>query len=136
MGGSNPYLRYSNEVKPAKTRFQIRFMPEDRVVNVDPEKIPYGETGLPGSILDIALHHGIEIDHACGGVAACATCHVIVKEGSETCNEPEDFEWDQLEAAPATTQQSRLSCQCVPDGRQNLTVEIPSWNRNAVREGS
>ena len=136
MGGSNPYLRYANQIKKAKTRFQIRFMPMDKTIEVDPEKIPFGETGLPGSVLDIALNNGIEIDHACGGVSACATCHIIVKEGSQTCNEAEDFELDQLEAAPGTTSQSRLSCQCVPDGTKNLVVEIPKWNRNLVSEGS
>jgi len=29
-------------------------------VQVKPEELPYGDHGLPGSILDIALKHGIE----------------------------------------------------------------------------
>ena len=29
---------------------------------------------------------------------------------------------------------SRLACQCVPDGSTDLVVEVPSWNRNLVRE--
>ena len=104
-------------------------------VEVDPEKIPYGDDGLPGSILDIALAHGINIDHSCGGVCACSTCHCIVKEGEPTLSEMSDAEADQLSNAPGLTPSSRLSCQSVPDGTRNLVVFIPSWNRNAVREG-
>ena len=35
----------------------------------------------------------------------------------------------------AITLQSRLSCQCVPDGSTDLVVEIPEWNKNLVKEG-
>jgi len=28
--------------------------------------------GVP--LLDILMHHGVPVDHACGGVAACSTC--------------------------------------------------------------
>jgi 2Fe-2S ferredoxin len=104
-------------------------------VEVDPEKIPYGDDGLPGSILDIALANGIDIDHSCGGVCACSTCHCIVREGLQTLSEMSDAEEYQLSFAPGLTPSSRLSCQSVPDGTRNLVVEIPSWNRNAVREG-
>jgi 2Fe-2S ferredoxin len=134
MGGSNPYI--SQEVPaPASQKFTITFMPMNVTVEVDPEKIPYGDTGLPGSILDIALAHGIAIDHACGGVCACSTCHCIVREGGDTLSDMSDGEEDELSFAPGLTPQSRLSCQSVPDGSRNLVVEIPSWNRNAVREG-
>ena len=75
------------------------------------------------------------MDHACGGVCACSTCHCIVREGEETLNEMSDAEEDQLTYAPGLTPQSRLSCQSVPNGTRNIVVEIPSWNRNLVREG-
>ena len=133
MGGSNPYI--SQEIpQPASQKFTITFMPMNVVVEVDPEKIPYGVTGLPGSILDIALANGIDIDHACGGVCACSTCHCIVREGAATISEMSDGEEEELSYAPGLTPNSRLSCQSVPDGTKNLVVEIPSWNRNAVRE--
>lgn len=134
MGGSNPYIP-QGAGKPASQKFKITFLPMNVTVEVDPEKIPYGDTGLSGSILDIALAHGIDIDHSCGGVCACSTCHCIVREGGDTISEMSDAEDYQLLQAPGLTPQSRLSCQSVPDGSCNLIVEIPSWNRNMVREG-
>ncbi len=90
--------------------------------------------GLPGSLLALALAHGIDIDHACGGVCACSTCHVKVLSGLASCNASTEEEEDQLEKAPALSAQSRLACQCVPSGEASLVVEIPAWNRNLVRE--
>jgi 2Fe-2S ferredoxin len=60
---------------------------------------------------------------------------VIVRKGLETCNEPTDDELDQLENAAGLTVQSRLACQCVPNGESDVVVEVPSWNRNLAREG-
>lgn len=120
--------------KITKQKYQIRFEPASETVDVDPAKIPYGDHGEPGSILDVALQAGIELDHACGGFCSCATCHVVVKEGYETCSEPSDKELDQLDEAPGLTLKSRLACQCIPDGSTDLVVEIPEWNRNRARE--
>jgi len=134
MGGTNPYIKYPHIERPKK-KFKVTFLPQNKVVEVDPENLPYGETGLPGSILDIALKNNIAIEHACGGVAACSTCHVFVKSGRKSCNEAEDYELDYVEAAPGNTVESRLSCQCVPNGEEDLVVETPIWNRNLAKEG-
>jgi len=134
MGGSNPYIP-KNEATPPEKKFKITFLPMNVTVEVDPEKIPYGVTGLPGSILDVALEHGIDIDHSCGGVCACSTCHVIVRQGAETLSEMIEAEEDQLSYAPGLTPSSRLACQSVANGSRDLIVEVPAWNRNAVREG-
>src|SRR5438045_4989571 len=130
MGGTNPYVNQEAPA-PATQKFTVTFLPMNVTVEVDPEKIPYGETGLPGSILDIALGNGIEIDHACGGVCACSTCHCIVRQGFESLSEMSEGEEDELSFAPGLKPQSRLSCQTVPDGSCDLIVEIPNWNRNA-----
>jgi 2Fe-2S ferredoxin len=134
MAGINPYIEQP-EIETPKKKYSLTFLPMNKTVEVDPEQIPYGRTGQPGSILDIALTHGIDLDHSCGGVCACSTCHVIVKQGLESCNEPTDDELDELEEARGVTMESRLGCQCVPNGTCDVVVEIPAWNRNAVKEG-
>jgi ferredoxin, 2Fe-2S len=135
MGGTNPYLKGA-QPEPAKKKFKVTFTNTGTVFEVDPAHLPYGETGLPGSVLDIALAGAkVEIDHACGGVCACSTCHVYVKQGLESCSEASEAEQDMLYLAPDLKPNSRLACQCVPNGNTDLVVEIPDWNRNLVREG-
>ena len=133
MGGTNPYIKPVETKLPTKS-YTITFLPDDVKVEVDPQKLPYSREGLPGSILEIALGNGVDIDHACGGVCACSTCHVIVRKGFESIPEATEDEEDQLDNAPGLTPQSRLSCQSVPDGSMDLVVEIPTWNRNLVKE--
>jgi len=108
-----------------KQEYKITFLPMNCTVEVDPGDLPYGDHGLGGSILDIALKHGIDIEHACGGFCACSTCHVIVREGFEACNPPSEQEEDKLDSAYDQRPESRLACQCVPDGSDDLVVEIP-----------
>ena len=137
MAGTNPYIKQA-EAKLPQQKYTVTFHLEDsgktHKVEVDPEKIPYQRTGRPGSILDIALGNDIEIEHTCGGVCACSTCHSIVKRGLASCNEASEDEEDQLEEAPGLTIQSRLSCQCIPDGTMDVEVVVPAWNRNVVKE--
>ena len=89
-----------------------------------------------GSLLAIAEEAGVEINHSCGGVCACSTCHVYVQKGAKSCSPASEDEEDELDKAPAVTPDSRLSCQCVPDGSADVEVVIPKWNRNQVMEGS
>ncbi len=136
MGGQNPYMKAAIIPGPV-AKYVLTIIDEhkqEHVLEVDPARIPYSGHGLPGSILDIALGSHAELDHACGGVCACATCHVIVRQGLHTCNEAGDEEADQLDEAYGLTPQSRLGCQCVPNGTQPIVVEIPAWNRNLARE--
>lgn len=133
MGGTNPYIQSSKYALPQRP-YRITFLPLQKTVEVDPAELPYSRDGAKGSILEIALGHDIEIDHACGGVCACSTCHVIVREGFESCNEAGDPELDQLDNARGVTPKSRLACQAVPNGTCDVVIEIPNWNRNLVRE--
>ena len=134
MSGKNPFI------KPPQTRlptqvYRVHLEGHDTPIEVSPSALPYAEPGLPGSILSTLLQAGIDIDHACGGVCACSTCHVVVKKGLNTCSEATEDEEDMLDSAPALTSQSRLACQCVPDGSADIYVKIPEWNRNSVKEG-
>lgn len=138
MGGVNPYTEKVVAQKPTKP-FKVTFVDEatgqQTEFVADPSQFPYGHTGLEGSVLDIAEGAGVEINHSCGGVCACATCHVYVEKGLASCPKPTEDEEDQLDAAPALNGDSRLSCQCVPNGTVDLVVKIPKWNRNQVQEG-
>jgi 2Fe-2S ferredoxin len=133
MGGRNPYIEATDTPLPTKT-YQVTFMPEGKTIDVDPAALPYSREGKPGSILEIAIGHDIEIDHACGGVCACSTCHIILRSGYEACPEASEDEEDQLDNAPGLEASSRLACQAVPDGSVDIVVEIPNWNRNLVSE--
>lgn len=138
MGGKNPYITAAPTRKPLKV-YKVTFLDEETgtavEVTADPAKIPYADHGLEGSILDIAEGAGVSVNHSCGGVCACSTCHVYVTSGGKSCPAATDDEEDMLDEAPAVTPESRLACQCVPDGTQDVTVVIPKWNRNLVKEG-
>jgi 2Fe-2S ferredoxin len=138
MAGVNPYIQKAQVAKAIKP-FKITFIDEatgkQTEVPVDPATFPLGTIGLEGSILDIADGAGVEINHSCGGVCACSTCHVHVTKGGESCSRATEDEEDELDKAPDVSIDSRLSCQCVPDGSKDLIVLIPKWNRNQVKEG-
>lgn len=102
---------------------RVTFLPLNKTVEVDDSKYPLADHGKPGSILDIALAHGIALDHNCGGSCACTTCHVIVREGEENLSEMQEDEEDRLDTAEGLTIHSRLGCQAVVRG--DVVVEIP-----------
>lgn len=107
----------------------------------DPESLTGGgqreHTHLAGkgeSLLEVALDHGINIEHACGGVCACSTCHVYIERGGESLSESTEAEEDRVEEAPGLQRNSRLSCQCIVEGKGPIVIRVPAWNRNAVKE--
>ena len=133
--GERSLRRLTQKAGGATGTFRVTFEPAGITVQAGPPDPLAHHEGQPGSILDIADRNEIHIDHSCGGFAACSTCHVYVKEGLETCNETSEDEDDMLDEAPALKANSRLACQCVPDGSKDLVIEIPAWNRNLVAEG-
>ena len=113
-------------VEEAQKVYRITFLRgggEPQTVEYRPGVDPYHEHGLEGSLLDIAINTGVDLEHACGGNCACTTCHVIVKEGEENLSEMSDEEEDRLYMADGLTLHSRLGCQAVVKG--DVTVEIP-----------
>jgi ferredoxin, 2Fe-2S len=105
------------------TTYKVTFLPTNQTVTA-----PLGH-----SVLDAALQHGIDLDHACGGVCGCSTCHVYVRTGFEGLPAASEKEEDMLDHAPFLQRTSRLSCQIQPQG--DVVVEIPVMNRNLVAEG-
>jgi 2Fe-2S ferredoxin len=108
---------------------RIKFLPHEELC---PEgKVVEVETGT--SICDAALQNGIEIEHACDKVCACTTCHVIVRRGFDSLEEPEMEEEDMLDQAWGLEPESRLSCQTLV-GEEDLEVEIPKYTINLASE--
>lgn len=89
------------------------------------------------SVLDAALAQGVDMDHACGGVCACSTCHIKIHVGADCFREATEDEEDQLDKARDVALNSRLGCQAVlermpADGK--VEIAIPEWNVNLVQE--
>ncbi len=108
---------------------QIIFLPHEEIC---PEgKVVEAEKG--DTICDVALSHGIEIEHACEKSCACTTCHVYIREGIESLNENTEDEDDMLDKAWGLEPDSRLSCQARV-GDEDLVIEIPKYTINMVSE--
>jgi len=113
---------------------RLTFLPESQTVEFECGKLPYQGHGKPGSVLDIALNFGLDLEHACGGNCACTTCHVVVKKGKDLFSEMDDDEADRLDMAADLQLNSRLGCQAVIEKPGEVVVEIPAWNRNYISE--
>ncbi len=78
----------------------------------DKEKIVVdAEAGY--SILELTEDHDIHLNHNCGGVCACSTCHIYVEKGEDFLEEISDKEEDFIDRAINPRLESRLGCQCV-----------------------
>ncbi len=78
--------------------------------------------------MESATQNGIPgIDGDCGGVCACATCHVYVdREWLAATGERTETETDMLELAADVEENSRLACQIkVSEGLDGLIVRTP-----------
>ncbi len=108
---------------------KIIFLPHEKLCPEGAElEAQPGET-----ILDVALRHHIEIEHACEKSCACTTCHVVVREGFDSLNESDELEDDMLDKAWGLEPESRLGCQAkVAD--EDLVVEIPRYTINLASE--
>ena len=83
--------------------------------------------GSSASLLDSALDNQIELDHACGGNAACSTCHVKITSGMNELNEIDDIEEDLIDFAEDADLKSRLACQCYPQSDSaEIIIQIPT----------
>jgi ferredoxin, 2Fe-2S len=85
----------------------------------------------PGtSILEAARACGAPVGSACGGVCACSTCHVYVREGFGSLADKEEDEEDILDKAFDVRATSRLGCQARV-GEADLHCEISRESRQA-----
>ena len=102
-------------------------MPEVTYVEADGTRhlieVPNGTNLMQGALNYMVP--GIEGD--CGGLCACATCHVYIpKEWSERCGAQEELEEGILEFAFDVDERSRLSCQIeMSDELAGLEMYLP-----------
>ncbi|MCS7075642.1 MAG: 2Fe-2S iron-sulfur cluster-binding protein [Bacteroidia bacterium] len=96
---------------------EVELIFEEREKQPTVIKVVEGET-----ILEAALDAGIHIQHNCGGVCACTTCHVYIQEGMENLSQMEEREQDRIDLADNVTLESRLACQCQVFGRVKVLV--------------
>lgn len=82
------------------------------------------------SILEITEDNDIHLNHNCGGVCACSTCHIYVRSGEDALEEISDKEEDFIDRAINPQLESRLACQCIiTDANAVIEVEIPDQSR-------
>ena len=79
------------------------------------------------SILEVAREHDIEMEGACEGSMACATCHVIVDpDWYAKLDSKSEEEEDMLDLAFGLQQTSRLGCQItITDELDGLVLRLP-----------
>lgn len=105
---------------------KITFTFEDK--NIETVIVKNAEEGY--SILEIAEDNGVHLNHNCGGVCACSTCHVYIEKGEEFLEEISDKEEDFVDRAINPKLESRLGCQCVIlDDDAEIEVQIPDQSR-------
>lgn len=93
------------------------------------------EAAQKTTICDALLDNDIDIEHACGKVGACTTCHVVVTKGFNSLNAMNENEEDMLDMAWGLQAQSRLSCQAIV-GTEDLVIEIPKYTINLAKENA
>ncbi|HRI00827.1 MAG TPA: 2Fe-2S iron-sulfur cluster-binding protein [Saprospiraceae bacterium] len=82
------------------------------------------------SLLELTEEFDIHLNHNCGGVCACSTCHVYIHKGDKHIEEISDKEEDFIDRAINPRLESRLACQCIIlDQNCEITVEIPDQKR-------
>ena len=89
----------------------------------DPDKEVIVEVGEGDTLLDAALDNDLHLNHNCGAVCACSTCHVYIDKGMNDLPEISDKEEDFIDRAEHPKINSRLACQCIVSS--NIEVTIP-----------
>lgn len=107
---------------PNQSMARIKFKFEDP--KLEEKLVENVEAGF--SILEVTEDNDIHLNHNCGEVCACSTCHIYVEEGNEFLQEISDKEEDFIDRAINPRLESRLGCQCVIlDESADLEVTIP-----------
>ncbi len=79
------------------------------------------------SVMEVAIDNDVDIEAACEGSLACATCHMVVDPAwYEKIGGPSEEEEDMLDLAFGLTRTSRLTCQIrVSDAIDGIRFTLP-----------
>ncbi|HVZ94666.1 MAG TPA: 2Fe-2S iron-sulfur cluster-binding protein, partial [Phycisphaerales bacterium] len=92
-------LRETKHAHDPKT-IEVTFVLEDPLGLTGTEQREWKCKAAKGqNLLEVADQNEIHIEHACGGVCACSTCHVYIDAGREFLSEASEAEEDRVEEA-------------------------------------
>lgn len=79
------------------------------------------------TLMEAVVENDVDIEAACEGSLACATCHLILDQATyDKLGEPSEDEADMLDLAFGLTPTSRLSCQIrVSDDLEGAVITVP-----------
>jgi len=100
---------------------KVRFEPDGIEIEV-----PVGT-----SILEASNKGHAQVGSACGGVCACSTCHVYVKQGVGDLSPASEREEDIMDKAFDVKPNSRLGCQSKIVRDTTVVCEISRESRQA-----
>ncbi|MES1157719.1 MAG: 2Fe-2S iron-sulfur cluster-binding protein [Haliangium ochraceum] len=103
---------------------KVRFEPDG--IEVD---VPLGT-----SILEASRAGDAQVGSACGGVCACSTCHVYVRQGLDALAPASDREEDIMDKAFDVRTNSRLGCQSKILRDVTVVCEISHESRKAFMD--
>lgn len=87
------------------------------------------------TLLEIALKNDIKLDHQCGGVCSCTTCHLYIEKGMDQLYRMSSREEDFLTRAKNPGVHSRLGCQSLlREGTGVIEVTLPDQQDERVRQ--
>jgi 2Fe-2S ferredoxin len=112
----NNYLYRKHKLFNKEFNFATNSIMAKIIFNFEDKNIPQKivENVSSGySILEITEDHDVHLNHNCGGVCACSTCHIYVKSGDQYLEEISDKEEDFIDRAINPRLESRLACQCI-----------------------
>jgi 2Fe-2S ferredoxin len=102
---------------------------------------PYIELEAPvgATLLEAAAMSGAPVGTHCGGVGACASCHVRIEHGAEHLSKANDIEEDALDRVFDVRPSSRLGCQARIETEGDIVVRITeesidAWLREHPRK--
>jgi len=101
---------------------KVTFKPANVLVDVDTDA-PINGVGVAGTLLNIALANGVEIDHPCEGEGTCGLCHVEIECGMDNLSPASSEEQELLDQNAPDPKTSRLACQAVVRG--DVVCRVP-----------